>query len=1027
MAYPKKIKLWGHQREALKVVTKYFDKHVSSTARDKPAALVNIPTGGGKTAVIALLAHWHRKLSITLVLAPRTAIRDQLVRELGGVRGLFPRFSIDKSDLPRKIISLKSASGLQSLPDNSIVISTIQLVNDLARTRDKNKQYDILRRRCNAVIVDEGHYEPAQTWSQAIRGLGKPVALITATPYRNDLKPFHFDNSAIHVSRYAELTDNRVLRGVEIVQESPAAARSPEAFVNSVISSFIKYYGAPPSSDRKLIIRCRKRVDIEQIGELLRAHSRVGDNIVCLHENFKPNRQRPWELRQPPDPETVGSPVVWVHQHKLLEGVDGPSFRALAFYGVVGSSRPLVQQVGRIIRNPTLDNKESALIIDHSDGYVADMWERFVEYDREISSENFQTGIAEVSSAIEKSLPGIFYAGKQFRRRFEVSKDSISELFESLRLPLRCHLYAATPTTNLLELSTRFRSLLAEDEFPSYELEVGANESVILFEKLQTSPLLERHFYVEKELHALIVVRRGSVVALLDTSRSGIDRELLPYVGRRIPRKALERLVKESSEVRIVDVHARNSSLAPAAVRKRSSSAASLEEIPPALDEFQFVPSSVTAASRIRARTVAELEEDDDRFTFRSIGFGLGRVTDTSSRKTYRDWKAWIDRIIAASLDETRQSADYLARFARILDSPPDQTAPRNVLFDLDEAREIFVTANSEDQMDIPDSSVDCHAIGRGEVRQLEIEANGVKCSAAFSFDAVKQRYEMASDDLARLYIRNGGDRGADLVEFLNANQSFVVIPESSGAIYADGNFYDPRLGLGAQFDPDALGLSEIIQNIPELRACTSEKGDRGSARREGWARNTVFNWIDRNIDLILPDADIVVCDDGQRESCDFILSGQRNGRSVVVMVHAKASKEGSFVSASALHDIAAQAQKQVKILAPFGGERPPQVHLWGGPWDGPSREGRVRRRLRRSLRGHGAERTWDTLRNRISNQNTDREVALVLGAALDRERLFADARRNRTPANAIHVVHLLRSTIVAVNSVNARLKVYCG
>ncbi|MBX3521602.1 MAG: DEAD/DEAH box helicase family protein [Xanthobacteraceae bacterium] len=1028
MAFPKKIKLWAHQLEALKVVTKYFDKHVSSTARDKPAALVNIPTGGGKTAVIALLAHWHPKLSITLVVAPRTAIRDQLVRELGGVRGLFPRFKIQKSELPRKIIALKSAAGLQSLPDNSIVISTIQLINDLARTRDQNKQYDILKRRCNAVIVDEGHYEPAQTWSQAIRGLGKPIALITATPYRNDLKPFNFDSSAIHVSRYAELTDNRVLRDVEIVQESPAAARNPEAFVNSVISSFIKCYGAPPSSDRKLIIRCRKRADIEQIGERLRAHARVGENIVCLHENFKPNRQRPWELRQPPDPELERAPVVWVHQHKLLEGVDGPSFRALAFYGVVGSSRPLVQQVGRIIRNPTLDTKESALIIDHSDGYVSDMWERFVEYDREISSENFQTGIAEVSSAIEKSLPSIFYAGKQFRRRFEVSKDSIGELFESLRLPLRCHLYAATPTTNLPELARQFRSLLAEDEFPSYELEAGANECVILFEKLQTSPLLERHFYVEKELHALIAVRRGSVVALLDTSRSGVDRELLAYVGRRIPRKSLERLVKESSEVRIVDVHARNSSLAPAAIRKRSSSAASLEEIPPALDEFQFVPSSITAASRLRAREVVDVdEEDDDRFTFRSIGFGLGRVTDTSGRKSYRDWKAWIDRIIAASLDETRQSADYLARFAKVLDSPPDQTAPRNVLFDLDEARELFVTANTEDPIDIANSSVDCHVMGRGEVRQLEIEANGVRCAATFSFDTLKQRYELASDDLARLYVRSAGDRGADLVEFLNSNQSFVVIPDSAGAIYADGNFYDPRLGLGAQFDPAALGLSEMLQNVPELRTLTSEKGDRGSARAAGWARNSVFNWIDENVDSILPNADIVVCDDGQRESCDFILSGQRNGRPVVIMVHAKASRVASFVSASALHDIAAQAQKQVKILAPFGADQPPQVHMWGGPWDGPSREGRVSKRLRRVIRGQGPARTWDTLRDRISNQNTEREVVLVLGAALDKDRLFAQARRNQTPPSAVHVVHLLRSTRVAVNSVNARLKVYCG
>lgn len=89
----------------------------------------------------------------------------------------------------------------------------------------------------------------------------------------------------------------------------------------------------------------------------------------------------PWERRQPTDPETTGAPAIWVHQHKLLEGVDGPSFRALAFYGVLGSARALVQQIGRVIRNPLRDATEDSLMIDHSDGYLADMWKRLFTHD----------------------------------------------------------------------------------------------------------------------------------------------------------------------------------------------------------------------------------------------------------------------------------------------------------------------------------------------------------------------------------------------------------------------------------------------------------------------------------------------------------------------------------------------------------------------------------------------------------------------------------------------------------------------
>src|SRR5439155_1552690 len=108
---------------------------------------------------------------------------------------------------------------------------------------------------------------------------------------------------------------------------------------------------------------------------------------------------RPWEKRQPTDPEADDAPAIWVHQHKLLEGVDGPSFRALAFYGVLGSARALVQQIGRVIRNPGRDAAENALMIDHSDGYLADMWQRFLEYDAAVDKVNMLRGLDDFARA----------------------------------------------------------------------------------------------------------------------------------------------------------------------------------------------------------------------------------------------------------------------------------------------------------------------------------------------------------------------------------------------------------------------------------------------------------------------------------------------------------------------------------------------------------------------------------------------------------------------------------------------------
>lgn len=221
-----------------------------------------------------------------------------------------------------------------------------------------------------------------------------------------------------------------------------------------------------------------------------------------------------------------------------------------------------------------------------------------------------------------------------------------------------------------------------------------------------------------------------------------------------------------------------------------------------------------------------------------------------------------------------------------------------------------------------------------------------------------------------------------------------------------------------------------MIEVCPDLRTCTSEKGARNSAMPIGWPLGSVFHWIDQNWRRVLSDATLVLCDDGRHEACDFMLAGERNGRDTVVMVHAKAAKEPAFVSASKLHEVCGQAAKQVGTIAQFGARRPEQVALWHGAWDGPGGEGRVDRRIRRSIgawAGLTGPQIWSRLQEILARPGTEREVVMVLGAALDRGRLFTQARRDAPPAPAVHCIHLLRSTMAAVGGVNARLRILCG
>jgi superfamily II DNA or RNA helicase len=1031
---PKNVRLWKHQADAVAIVAPFLQKHGGKRVVGRPSALVNIPTGGGKTAVIGALGHWHPAMGRVLVVAPRTAIRIQLALELSARRGFFLRCGFAPDSLPKKVIALNSATDLPSrVPDDVIFVSTIQLVNDMAGNRPGDGAYDRLAANCDAVIVDEGHYEPALSWSRALRGLGRPIVLVTATPYRNDLKPFEFDKSALYISKYSELMAENILRKVEVVQASPQSVRDPAAFVDSVLTEFTGYYGAAPDRGRKLIVRCRSQEQVRLIGDLMRNHRHGGGGVICLHEAFTPDPARSWEKRQPTDPEASDAPAIWVHQHKLLEGVDGPSFRAVAFYGVLGSARALVQQIGRVIRNPQRRTDESALMIDHSDGYLADMWQRFLEYDAAVDGLNMLEGIDDFAKAFEQGLPPVVYADRQFRRRYSFGGPA-DRIKRSLRLPLRCHLYSAKRGARLSALATATEGRLREAEFPFQTVFADDGEILILFVKLQNSALLAEHYFFERELHAFVAVRKGSLVAVLDTSRPGLDGEASAIIGKPLEREKIARLLMRSPNTRLVEINSRNAALGPSVVRRRSSAAASLEETPPSLDEFQFVPSSLTAVDPGLSRIAPGADPDEDSFSIRSVGFGLGRITDASVRKKLVDWNAWITRLAAASSDASRPAPVYLDRFARQLEQPPDRPWPRSVLLDTDEARALFVTVGDvPEPLDVEDVCLECRAApgsSAGDAREVVISANGTDCAGTFEYDRAAERYMLESRELERLYRHEDGTTTGNLVSFLNARQAFVVVPESPDAIFSEGSFFDPRLGLGRRFDPEALGLTQMIDVFPALRTCTSEKGGRNSAVPAGWPAGSVFQWIDRNWSRLLPDAELVVCDDGRNEACDFILAGKRNGRDVVVMVHAKASKQPAFVSASKLHEVCGQAAKQVGTLAQFGARRPVQVALWHKAWDGPGGEGRVDRRIRRNLgdwAGLTGPQIWNELQEILARPGTEREVALVLGAALDRDRLFAQARRNAPPAPAVHCIHLLRSTMAAVGGVNARLRILSG
>lgn len=1033
MEYPDEIKLWEHQAAAVATIDAYLSRR-RTAASVRRAALINVPTGGGKTAIIGVSAHWHPRAKRLLILAPRTAIRDQLALELGGRRGFFLRNGFDEANLPKSVTRVSTANDLAVLPERGILVSTIQLIDDLTRSPAKRVVYEKLAKWCDAVFVDEGHYEPARSWSGTIRGLNAPTVLVTATPYRNDLKLFEIDTEALHVTRYEELLATNILRRVAILEGNPDALVSQEEFVQSVYNAFVAHFGAPPSSERKLIIRCDGKDTVRQVGNVVRQHALGAAGVVCLHEQFVPKNSQPWELRQPPDPESDNAPAVWVHQHKLLEGVDGPSFQAVAFFDVRGSARALVQQIGRVIRNPTRAPGAAALLIDHSNDFLASSWRRYLRYDSLLTKAGILRGLDEIAGQLDRTLPEILYVDQQFRERFVHGSGSEAELLASLRVPQRCQLWRAAPDFSMALLRGACERRFADASYPFTLLQESEEALTMLFTSVDSSPLLQEHYFLERTLHVLICRRIGDTIIFLDTSRPRPDQDAREQLFGTIPRSIMASLLTQGIESNIVEVGARNAALGPSAVRRRLTTAAALQATPPLLDEFQYIASTVTAA-----RASAGTPLPAGGFVRRAIGFGRGGVVDAGPRISLSQWSDWTHALLAVIARQQAGPA-YLDRFAAPLDVPPVDPRPRSMLLDIDDIAGQYESAVGQgippsEPVEIADLCLECHpdpAEAAGDLespRSVQINANTVVCPGTVRYVSSSGTYSLESTRLAQLFRRTDATRSGSIVDVLNARQAFTVITESPDAVYADNSFYDPRLPLGPGFNFAEIGLGNVFTNIPDLRLRTSEKGGPNSASPGGWAVNSVFEWIDTHPDAISDAPELIVCDDGTREFCDFVIVGTRNGRPLVQMIHAKAAR-GAWVSASKLHDVCGQASKQVGMLSLFGPARPQQVDLWSGDWVGPSGEGTVNGRIRRAnglWTGLAGPAIWTKIERLLGQQDTEREVVLVLGACLDQNRLLDGACAIPPTVNATHALQLLRSTMAAVAGVGARLRVICG
>jgi RHS repeat-associated protein len=624
------VNLWAHQRDAFDKMVAYVRAY--RRGRTSAAGLVHMPTGTGKTGVICCLSRLIPSIDLTLVLTPRLALRHQLAGDLGA--DFWTTTGTDPAALPKPVTEVREK---QWLPDYArrVAVMTIQRLQREASADTPN--YQALVANTKLVILDEGHAEPAPAWSRAIRAFAVPRILFTATPFRNDLKPFDIDfqNHAYSYS-FGQGVNDRVIRNVELVPLPHP--QDPAAFAHQLVDQYqARFGGQPANAGPRVIVRCEDQARIRQ---LCRALLDLGQTVIGVHEQFplQPTAARPHERKRVPGRAERRQMDVryWVHQYKLLEGVDEPRFQMVAFYDALRSTRAVIQQVGRVLRNPGLAPNARAIVLDHSGGDVTRRWKRYRRFDEEVAAEPvlLSQDLPQIAAGRATSaLPEVAYVLGDFRRRLDMAAvDPAADL----RFPTTVKTFTRPAGLTLQALRQRI-----ESEFRTMDRVFDGRAArpatfVWWYIAVRNTRYLADGYFLEPSFQVAAVHLTAKHLFYVDSG----GQVVLPatLAGPAVPAHVLRRLLYQGADNRLTSVTLRSAQLGPGALRSRGLGAYSIDGLAPGFDDHLFV--CRTAEGRVGLP--GGLPTGSKR---RYLGFANARVRETGGLLELDELVEWLEEL----------------------------------------------------------------------------------------------------------------------------------------------------------------------------------------------------------------------------------------------------------------------------------------------------------------------------------------------------------------------------------------------
>lgn len=864
-------KLRKCQNQSIESIFEYLDNPTEGKS-----CLTSLPTGGGKTGVIASVCLLSDKQKI-LVLSHRSPVRDQLIKELGG-------------DFFKKI--LKDELNFDYLPsykldsewkNEGIYVSTFQKLGTLDPETLNN-----LIESIDLLFIDEGHAEPAKEWSKIARSFTCPKVIITATPYRNDLFQFNINTDYGFIYTFKEALEDEIL--------------SPPVFENISKEKLIKRIKQllNDQPNTKCIIKCNTGNDVEEYRQMMSEHFKT----AAFHDRYNGQDKIPDTSNKVPKSLSKSDYQVIIHQKKLDEGVDIPQAKILVLTYPVSSGRELVQTIGRVVR---LFNRCTSYVLDMSNESNQKVWGNYREFDRYLSNisnwKKFLKSLntAELINSYLENFPDHSYYDSGFKKKFNIQNFDISR---DLVIPLAsiCFVsklgnFSIPSFCSRLELERVFNG-----ELVRHILNCEGFDAFVSI-KFNNSKYLNSHLFFEPSLEITLVKDIGDFIAIFDSRAIDYSRNSNFGTGPAVSTHEILKLCATSDKTRTKEIHTR----AISSTRRKPEGVSLLGKN---LDEV--IHSQANSSSKITRLKVDNLDSEQHIQSSYYIGTKSGRIADQKQRNfSLNDISDWINEVSMILKSNIKVKSELINSYAQSVEITPVND-PISILIDLSwlEVHEEINTHQLENGFKYFEYKNGFYLFDKNKNEKITIEYNEEKGILELKS---KSNFIMK-------------ETGLDLLKELNENQDFKILYDD-GISYLDGQFFQHYLPTHEGIELDSTKKGKFIIALEQLQ----KKGldEKGVLKNSGeFDRNAIFYLIDQlskisiaNVTTAelgkfyshIPEVKLIVCTDMGIEPADFIIASDNK----ICFVHIKCGTSATRPKSSAgsIAEVGGQAIKNLEHL----------------------------------------------------------------------------------------------------------------